>query len=571
MDRRAGSFVLVAALLLGTGPGPAASGRMAAAGDPISVLVLSGQGNHDWRSTTPKLVSILKDAGRFVVQVTEDPGRLTAKSLRGFDVVVSNWNAYDRPGHASDWPEKMRRAYLAFVRGGKGHVVVHAGGASFPAWRDYLELVLATWQDGLSTHGPVRDSLVRLEPVAHPVTEGLEPFTITDEIWASPGLSGGTEVLASSFSAPDKGGSGRWEPSVLAGRYGLGRCLTILLGHDVAAMDNPGFRALLLRAAEWAATGRIAQAPAPARADDDPAGAWRWERGDGSGLALVGPHGPLWQFRYAPGLDYAYFHPLQTTDGRLLTWDRPPDHIWHHGLWFSWKYINKINYWEVEPATGRPAGRTSWSNVRVSTGPGAAARIDLDLDYRPAGEEGPVLTEKRTIEVRHPDEDGVYAIDWTCAFQAHDDARLDRTPLPGEPGGAVSGGYAGLSLRLAEDFADRQVMTSDGPVEAWTNDRYRGRHIGVDYSGLAGGSPAGIAVIDHPSNPRSPTPWYVINSPGFSWFTPAFLCYDPFVLRAGGTLVLRYRVLVHPGRWDAGRLRQEAARFSGQALRPATS
>ena len=86
-----------------------------------------------------------------------------------------------------------------------------------------------------------------------------------------------------------------------------------------------------------------------------------------------------------------YFHPLRTTDGRLMTWDRPPDHLWHHGLWFSWKFINKINYWELDAKTGRPAGRTSWSNIRIATGRDLKARIDMDLAYRPAGEDVPVL------------------------------------------------------------------------------------------------------------------------------------------------------------------------------------
>jgi len=291
-------------------------------------------------------------------------------------------------------------------------------------------------------------------------------------------------------------------------------------------------------------------------------GDWRWDKKDGSSLALVGPGGPLWQFHYAADGDHVYFHPLRTTDGRLLTWDRPPDHIWHHGLWFSWKYINKVNYWEVDRTTGRPAGRTSWSNVRVSTGKNTEARIDLDLDYRPAGEVAPVLTEKRTIRVSPPDKEGVYAIDWTCAFEAAADALLDRTPLPGQPGGAVSGGYAGLSLRMGEGLSERQVMTSEGQVTVWTNDRYRGKHIALDYSGLIDGEAAGIAIVDHPDNPRSPTPWYVINAPGFSWFTPALLCYEPLALKKGEKLVLHYRALVHPGRWDAGRLQKEAERFA---------
>jgi hypothetical protein len=34
-------------------------------------------------------------------------------------------------------------------------------------------------------------------------------------------------------------------------------------------------------------------------------------------------------------------------------------------------------------------------------------------------------------------------------------------------------------------------------------------------------------------------------------------------LAPGRALALRYRVLVHPGRWDEVRLRMEYARFSG--------
>ena len=292
-------------------------------------------------------------------------------------------------------------------------------------------------------------------------------------------------------------------------------------------------------------------------------GGWRWEKETGSSLALVGPGGPLWQFHYAADGDHVYFHPLRTTDGRLLTWDSPPDHLWHHGLWFSWKYINKVNYWEIDPKTGHPAGRTSWTNVRVSTGNDLEARIEMDLDYRPVGEAAPVLTEKRTIEVSRPDAEGVYAIDWTSAFEAAADVVLDRTLPPWEPGGQFNGGYAGLSLRLAEGLLDREVMTSDGPAETWTNDRYRGRHIGLDYSGLVDGRPAGIAILDHAGNPRTPTPWYVIRSAPMSWFNPAVLCYEPLSLHPGDTFVLRYRVLVHADRWDAGRLKKEAARFSG--------
>ncbi len=512
------------------------------------MLLLSGQNNHDWRTTTPRLETILGESGTLDVDVAEKPGLLTARSLEPYDVIVSNWNAFGLDPCGSDWPAETRDAYLDFVRQGKGHVVVHAGSASFPDWEDYRRLTLATWKNGQTSHGPIHSFEVRIDDAAHPVTAGLEPFATVDELWMRPGIAAGAEALASSFSAADKSGTGSWEPSVLAARFGKGRSLTILLGHDVQAMSNPGFRALLRRAVEWAATGQVA--------------ARRWQREDGA-LSLVSPSGPLWRFRYGPDLDTPYVHPLNTADGRTLTWDRPPDHLWHHGLWFSWKFINGVNYWEIDSKTGHPAGRTTWSNVRVvEADDRLTARIALDLAYRPAGEDAPVLTEGRTIEARAPDAEGTYSLDWTCAFRAVQKVVLDRTPIPGEPGGQSWGGYAGLSLRLAAAVAERGVVSTDGPILEMPEDRYRGRHAAVDYSGLVDGKPEGIAILDDPRNPRSPTPWYVIRSSEMSFFSPAVLCYEPITLEAGQRLTLRYRVIVHHGRWDSARLNSELAKYA---------
>jgi hypothetical protein len=247
-----------------------------------------------------------------------------------------------------------------------------------------------------------------------------------------------------------------------------------------------------------------------------------------------------------------------------VTADRPPDHIWHHGLWFSWKYIQDVNYWEVEAGTGRPAGRTSWKPASIEARPDGSARIVLELDYRPAGAAEPVLAERRTIEVSPPARDGVYALDWEAVFRATRDLVLDRTPMPGEPRGQVNGGYAGLALRLSTGLRDRLVTTDAGPASGWTSDRYRGRHAGLDYSGTAEGDPVGVAILDHPANPRSPVAWYAIRSAAMSFFNPAVLSAAPLPLRAGERMTLRYRILVHSGRWDAARLRAESARYAGK-------
>ena len=313
MRKRAGRSVLGAVLASAALLGAAFCKSEGTA--PIRVLLLSGQSNHDWASTTPKLEAILERGGRFEVDITEEPGLLTSEALAPYDVIVSNWNAYGPDAMSSGWPETARSAYLDFVRQGKGHVVVHAGSASFPEWDDYVRLTLATWKAGRSSHGPIHEFPVRIDDPDHPVTAGLAPFTIKDELWNKPGTAEGVQVLASSFSAAEKEGTGEWEPAVLAGRFGKGRSLTILLGHDAAAMDSPGFQALLRRGLEWAATGRV-RSPSPAAAKIT---TWRWEKIEGASLALIGPAGLLWQFRYGADLDTPYFHPLRTSDGRTLS------------------------------------------------------------------------------------------------------------------------------------------------------------------------------------------------------------------------------------------------------------
>ncbi|MCF7816571.1 MAG: ThuA domain-containing protein [Kiritimatiellales bacterium] len=157
------------------------------------------------------------------------------------------------------FPETARSAYVDFVRKGGGHVVVHAGPSSFPDWEDYQRICLATWHNGTTSHGPRHEFAVRIDDPAHPAMDGMDGFRIADELWNHPGVSPGAKVLASSFSSKDQKGTGAWEPCVLAGQFGEGRCFTILLGHVAGkeeSMNTPYFTNLFVRGVEWAAKVR---------------------------------------------------------------------------------------------------------------------------------------------------------------------------------------------------------------------------------------------------------------------------------------------------------------------------
>jgi len=220
-----------------------------------------------------------------------------------------------------------------------------------------------------------------------------------------------------------------------------------------------------------------------------------------------------------------------------------------------------VNYWEESRETRRSDGCTTVDDVKIETTETYGAKLQLGLRYGPPDGQ-PVLTEQRVIEISPPDETGRYHLDWTLTFTAgQSDVLLDRTPLPGEQVGRLWGGYAGLSVRLAQELAERQAVSSEGELE-FKDGRHRSKARAMDYSGIVGGKPAGIAVLDHPRNLNAPSPWYVIQTDVMSYFSPAVLCYGPHTLPAGESFTLRYRVIVHPGRWDTPQLQREYEEFA---------
>lgn len=321
---------------------------------------------------------------------------------------------------------------------------------------------------------------------------------------------------------------------------------------------------LVATLALWAAVQPITAAPADTQPANRPAGGLSWARESGA-VALHRDGAPVWRFNYGTNTTKPCFHPVAVPGGPTLTWDKPPDHAWHHALWFSWKYIDRVNYWETEAKSNEARGVTQWSEPQIETRPDFSARIVLDLAYRPPNGTN-LLTEHRVIEVSPPDKRNTYHLDWTMTFTALDkDVLLDRTPLPGEPGGQPWGGYAGLSVRLAKDLKDPRAVTSGGPV-SFTGGTYRGKGTAMDYSGLFEGIEAGLAVLDSAGNPNSPSPWYAIANNTMHYFSPAVIQEAPCLLKAGQPFTLRYRVIAHPGRWDAEHLREAAKAFGTEKV-----
>ena len=251
-------------------------------------LIIDGQNNHDWKTTTPLLKRYLEETGLFTVDVaTTPPAKQSPEAWSSFapdfavyKVVVLNYNG-------ESWPARVNDAFESFVRDGGGLVVYHAADNAFPEWKAYNEMIgLGGWGgrneltgptmpyvDGKwlpdhtrrgvgGHHGPRHPFAVVIRNAKHPITQGLPErwMHATDELYDSlRGPAVGMTLLATAYSAPEFDGTGLDEPMLFTIKYGKGRVFHTTLGHGGDAVHCVDFIVTLQRGAEWAATGRVTQ------------------------------------------------------------------------------------------------------------------------------------------------------------------------------------------------------------------------------------------------------------------------------------------------------------------------
>ncbi|MCY4158421.1 MAG: ThuA domain-containing protein [Bacteroidetes bacterium] len=258
--------------------------------DQSSVLIVSGQNNHDWVRTVEHIERILLDANIFSVNISLTPEK--EADQKAWDDWNPEFDAYDvilLVYNGELWPERIRTHFEAYVSGG-GHVLVqHAANNPFPGWEAYEEMVGLLWRnadagygaywdekDGLmrispgedqgAGHGPLHDWTITTRDLEHPIMTGIPKSWLHphDELYhGQRGPAQGLNVLATAWSDLEFGGTGRHELMIWWTQFGEGKILTFLPGHlwgdqeDDRALRCVGFQTLLQRSAEWLATNAV--------------------------------------------------------------------------------------------------------------------------------------------------------------------------------------------------------------------------------------------------------------------------------------------------------------------------
>ena len=219
--------------------------------EKVKALIVTGfdVGSHKWEESAKLNQAILRESGRFEVEISADKEVFASDELSDYDVLVLNYGFWKE----ADPSDKAKEGLLSYVKDGGNIVALHFACSSFQEWKAYGELLGRTWVKGVGGHGPYGEFTVNIKAADHPVTKGLKDFTTEDELYAK--LSGDAEIEV--LATADSEWSGKTEPIVFAKTYGKGRVLQNVLGHGIDSKRNENYQQLLVRCVEWAATGEV--------------------------------------------------------------------------------------------------------------------------------------------------------------------------------------------------------------------------------------------------------------------------------------------------------------------------
>ena len=252
---------------------------------------------------------------------------------------------------------------------------------------------------------------------------------------------------------------------------------------------------------------------------------------------------------YAKPIFYPVYGPFETPMTRNWPMKKVPgeaqDHKHHKSLWYTHGSVNGVDFWAEGPGKGKIV-QTKLLKADVE---GNRAFIETEDEWRKV-DGSVVCTDTRKI-VLFPIEEG-RVIDFTITIHA---SKGD--VVFGDTKEGTMGIRTHPNLRLRND-PRRGVTTANG--HALNSEGVRDRALWgkraewVDYWGKINDKTVGIAIFDHPSNPRHPTWWHArdygliaANPFGVHYFEGKPAGTGDYKIPAGESRTWRYRFVFHRG------------------------
>ncbi len=210
----------------------------------MKVLILSGS-NHGFDLSAVVIQEFLKAESDMDVSLTEDAEALCC--LEGYDVCVfgTGFTRVERHDDGSadrvdDLTPAQERGLFDFVHGGGGLAGVHGTAWWIPSRAVPLLGGHANW------HPPGLIFEVEIADDAHPITQGVTPFEVEDEIYMS-AYDPAIHILAKATWYKEE------HPLAWIQPYGAGLVFYTALGHTADTFQRPMMQRLMVNGIRYVA------------------------------------------------------------------------------------------------------------------------------------------------------------------------------------------------------------------------------------------------------------------------------------------------------------------------------
>jgi hypothetical protein len=282
---------------------------------------------------------------------------------------------------------------------------------------------------------------------------------------------------------------------------------------------------------------------------------------------------PFATFYYSKEWAKPFLHGLRAPSGTVVTRAFPvekvpgenTEHPWQRGLWFAHGDIAGVDFWRERgwnltqvQSYPLPLGITLVKGLPRTRAAGTIATLTADIDLVTAGDNKPIggMLQEFTMQA----EAAANIVDARVVVSA------DRG-MPLKFGDTEEGW---LGFRFRDEFMQARGATltnSDGLV---TTERIWGKRARwVDYSTTIGDEKLGVAIMDHPRNPKYPSYWHArgyglcaANPFGESDFLKDKSRDGSLTVPAGSKVEFRYRIVIHEGDLKSARIEQLGAAYA---------
>jgi len=264
---------------------------------------------------------------------------------------------------------------------------------------------------------------------------------------------------------------------------------------------------------------------------------------------------PYTSLFFGPETTKPYLHPLRAADGKVVTRHYPmakkegeeTDHVHQRGLWYSHGEVNGVDFWANDPSQQGPKkGKIVFKQLGKLTG-GRAGSVSASFEWVDAGGK-PMVRDDRTYTFHASP--NLRMVDVDIRLTGIEKAHF---------GDTKEGTFA---IRLATEMNGKhtgEMRSAEGAVgekAVWGK-----RSPWVDYCGKVEGETLGVAIFDHPSNPKHPTYWH---SRDYGLFAANVFGEHDFysdksrdgsmTLEPGKSWRFRYSIVIHSGNTDSARV-----------------